>query len=283
LLVNHLDCQGITILSNSTDDALASFPADHIVTIGTLASYAMNLNRHYRAWDISSIPWFRGEPGSVQQPLHPKLYRPRTDGSQHDENLIIQDFRRMAPAVGQGQIPARSDTDQWLFLMQHTGAPTRLLDWTEGALIGLFFALQFEDPVVWMLNPVGLNRLTAPDYPDMNVYPLTWFRPEGSINIGSVNVAAAWEHDQGGTELPVAIKPTYIHPRMSAQKSCFTVWGSNKGPLHEIVPSDILRMYRIRRNSIGRMTRELRVMGITRSSLFPELDGLAEELGERPS
>ena len=188
----------------------------------------------------------------------------------------------MAPAVGQGQTPARSETDQWLFLMQHTGAPTRLLDWTEGALIGLFFALQFKDPVVWMLNPIGLNRLTAPDYPDMNVYPLTWFRPEGSINIGSANVAAAWEQDRGGTRLPVAIKPTYIHPRMSAQKSCFTIWGSDKRPLHEIIPPDLLWMYRIRRNAIGRMTSELRVMGITRSSLFPELDGLAGELSERP-
>jgi hypothetical protein len=187
----------------------------------------------------------------------------------------------MAPAVGQGQTPTRSETDQWLFLMQHTGAPTRLLDWSEGALIGLYFALQYKDPVIWMLNPIGLNRLTAPEFPDMNAYPLTWFRPEGSINIGSANVAAAWERDRGGTELPIAIKPTYIHPRMMAQKSCLTIWGNNKRPLHEIVPSDLLRMYRVRRNAIGRVSRELRVMGITRSSLFPEVDGLAAELGER--
>lgn len=252
------------------------------MTISTLASFTLNVVRHYRAWGISSLPWFRGEPGNVPQPLMPKLYRPKEDETRHDENLIIQDFRRMAPSVGQGQTPDRPETDQWLFLMQHTGAPTRLLDWTEGALFSLYFALQFNDPVVWMLNPVGLNRLTAPDYPDKNVYPLTWYGPEGSINIGSVNVAAAWQQDRGGTEFPVAIKPTYIHPRMNAQKSCFTIWGRNKSPLHEIVPSDLLRLYRIRRNAIGRMTNELRVMGITRSSLFPELDGLAGELGERP-
>ena len=270
-------------MPDSIDSSLANFPSNNIMTIGTVASYTMSVARHYRDWGIKSTPWFRGEPDGVPLPLHPKLYRPSSDGSQYNENLIIQDFRRMAPAVGQGQTPARSETDQWLFLMQHTGAPTRLLDWSEGALIGLYFALQFEDPVVWMLNPVGLNRLTVPDFPDMNVYPLTWFRLEGSINIGSANVAAAWEQDRGGTELPVAIKPTYIHPRMTAQKSCFTIWGSNKRPLHEIVPPELLRMYRVRRNAIGRVSRELRVMGITRSSLFPELDGLAGELGERTS
>lgn len=266
------------------DDApkpMISFPSERTTNIGTVASFTMNVIRDYRLWGIKSPPWFRGEPGSAELPLLPKLYRPRDGGSLHDENLIIQDFRRMAPAVGYGSTPPRSETDQWLFLMQHAGAPTRLLDWTEGALIGLYFALQFEQPVVWMLNPIGLNRLTAPNYPDTNMYPLTWHRPKVGINIGFENIRAAWESDKGGTQVPIAIKPTYVHPRMNAQKSCFTIQGADKRPLYEIIAPELLRKYQIRSGAITKMVRELKVMGVTRSSMFPELDGVAVELDER--
>jgi hypothetical protein len=85
----------------------------------------------------------------------------RKDGSEHNENKLLQAFRMRAPIFAAATCPDRSAVDQWLFLAQHVGLPTRLLDWTESALVGLYFALREEKPVVWMLNPMELNRLSV--------------------------------------------------------------------------------------------------------------------------
>ncbi len=250
--------------------------------IGSIRTYVNSILRDYYSWETETRPWFRGEPIS-DTPLLPKLYRPNPDGSNYNENRIVQDFRRMAPSLVQDFTPARSDIDLWLFLMQHVGVPTRLLDWTEGAFIALYFALTEKKPVVWMLNPVELNKLSAGSNIPENAFPLTWFRPpDGSINIGTENIRAAWELGKTPIDLPVAIKPTYIHPRMNAQKSCFTAHGTLKKSLSEIVPSSILKKYVIMPSKKAKLSKELALFGITASNIFPDLDGLGQELRLSP-
>jgi hypothetical protein len=252
-----------------------------IEQINTIEAYINTIKEITSDWDPRSKPWFRGEPDVKDTPLLPSLYRPTQDGYLLNENRLVQSFRRMGPAFSHFQTPGKGATDEWLFLMQHLRVPTRLLDWTEGALIGLYFALGYDRPVVWVLDPDRLNRLSTSDDISPGAFPLTWFRPkDGTVNIGHENIRGAWETDRVGVDLPVAIKPTYIHPRMSAQKSCFTVHGKLKKPMPELVPDELLVKIPIDEASVKSLQDDLSMLGITHTSVFPEAEYLARELKE---
>lgn len=250
----------------------------HETSIQSVEQFIGRIRTDRAGW---SHAWFRGEP-SVDTPLVPKLYRPRADGRTHNENQLLQFFRMRAPVFSADAVPDREATDQWLFLAQHVGLPTRLLDWSESALVGLYFALLEPEPVVWMLNPIEINRLSvSPKYVSSgSEFPLTWHNPpDGTINIGSVNIRGAWENDAPGVSLPVAVQPTNIHPRMSVQRSCFTVQGKDKGSLALRVAQHV-RRYAIDPTSRREMRNDLQMLGISHSTVFPDFDGLTKELAE---
>jgi hypothetical protein len=105
-------------------------------------------------------------------------------------------------------------------------------------------------------------------------------RAQTHINIGSVNIHAAWTHDSIVLKLPVAIRPTNIHPRMSVQRSGFTVHGIDKSALIDQVPQ-LLTRYDIEPKDRIAMKQHLCLLGISHSTLWPDLDGLAKELEDQ--
>ena len=233
-------------------------------------------------WPVAQPRWFRGEPAVCDTPLLPRLYR-YPNGSAR-ENQLLQTFRARASAFAPGSLPDRKQTDQWLFLAQHVGLPTRLLDWSEGALIGLYFALKEPEPVVWMLNPLYLNfyAIGPAMGTDANVlreFPLPWFRPtDGTVNAANENMRGAWERDKPGVEFPIAIHPTYVHSRLRAQRGCFTVHGKRKDGLGTILDESSLKRLVIDPAQREPIRSELAILGVTESVAFPDLDGLARDL-----
>lgn len=216
-------------------------------------------------------PWFRGSE-SIQHLATPSVLR-----KMYNEFEMVTTFRNRAPAYG--EVPNRGEIDRWLFLMAHTGLPTRLLDWTESALVGLFFAVWKEsahDGVVWMLDPLKLNEVAI----DESGFPNTWTEP------GVEYFKVPFRTAERTPEKPIAVHPSFIHARMSAQKSCFTIHGTNNTSLEEqfadseFVRKGYLRKYVVVRQAFRKIRSELRLLGISHSTVFPDLDGLSREAKE---
>lgn len=217
-------------------------------------------------------PWFRGHTDASWS-LAPSLIRLELEA---DEEEIRSEFMRRGAQVATERLPT---TDwEWYFLMQHYGAPTRLLDWTSSSLIALYFAVNSQRPgqqsptcdaAVWMLDPWWLNRqvirrttIVLPDWEDAKPYLPELFG-------GSVR-----------RKYPLAIDPPHIARRVAVQQSRFTIHGTAADGLERLARRRGARLKRlvIEKAAIDRIRMDLYTAGITDTSVFPDLGGLAQEL-----
>lgn len=219
--------------------------------------------------------WFRGQENALWR-LVPKLYRLK----EFNENEIRTEFRlRASQLMPEGPLPR--DHREWYFLMQHFGAPTRLLDWTDGALIALYFAVKaqkkYKNAAVWMLDPVWYNAQTLKRI-DPNNYMSGVLVPDWDEL--SDWIPEPFEHPLH-VSLPVAVDPPHVARRVSVQRSRFTIHGSSKRGL-DVLASGFPRTRLIKfliPNKTGKdILSDLSTCGIAETSVFPDLEGLSREL-----
>jgi hypothetical protein len=214
------------------------------------------------------------------------------------ENKLYEEFERCAAQLCDVR-PGEDWEWEWYFLMQHHGVPTRLLDWTDGALIGLHFALRNKsaekrhEPAVWVLDPYWLNDEILKRHLDRAKAKGRWKTFCAKEASDELDPEEEWDRlylpsDEQDAKNPLLATPAipllwdspHVTRRVAAQRSRFMIFGTEAAWLSDLAREQDSRIVKLRVEpaKIQSMKIALREAGVTESVIYPDLDGLGREL-----
>lgn len=213
------------------------------------------------------ILWFRGH-GRANWKLVPALGRRRAWAAA--EQNLIKRFKQNA--VGLMDHAPVHEWD-WLFLMQHHRLPTRLLDWSESPLVGLYFAVcearhDRMNGALWCLNPIKLNKVAGISF--SNDFEIPAFGDPVLDN----NLPSRIVQEAQSDRPPVAGLASRSNERIYAQMGVFTITHRKHLPI-EKTAGEVAYKLIIPASAKRRLRRELTHLRITHLSLFPELENVS--------
>jgi hypothetical protein len=258
----------------------------------------------------NNVVWFRGENSDNYQ-LVPNIYRRFIKGNLAycKDKINTKDFSILEQNIDTSFYRKSSiflsakgvENTPWnrYFLKQHYGVITRLLDWTENALYALFFALQNKTNAncnarVWILSPFALNnysisKLHSNENTFYKILTLSDFKEKqdlindkGEFSIKELGrIYYRMDCEEGQMLYPLAIYPPHLDQRMVAQQSCFTLFGNTvNGLINNDSSETFLEKIDIDAHSKQNILNELKRIGISSYSVFPDLDGLGKSINE---
>lgn len=207
----------------------------------------------------------------------------RTEFIQHYkgiEKTFLKEFQR-----GARNYLNRDETPQhiieWLALMQHHGAPTRLVDFSKSPFISAYFAFEqcWEDAqnvAIWAIN---INHIRRAAFNIIREKLGEDLEKDSKDLVNEEVFEKVFDLDELSLIFPV--EPFRMNRRYSLQQSIFVSTGNSKESFMEqtrFLGENISScMVRIELPTLNKkdVIRDLLKMNIHRASLFPDLDGYA--------
>jgi hypothetical protein len=228
----------------------------------------------------SSFEWPHLEPS-----LHRQLGTDRTlEQSVFVEANAIRAFRRHGRSLLlPSELTYFDKILDSITLMQHYGAPTRLLDWTLSPWVACYFAVQSpsdekHDAAIWSFNHRELRQRNAERRERRERRDFDRLTNADSVEAWAMGALAR-------TSYIDIFRYKYANPQMSAQQSLFTI-SSKLDENHDIALANSLaepwQTLKIVIPSAQRrkVMQRLFAMNVSGLALFPTLDGVGRSIRE---
>jgi len=265
-----------------------SEPGKTVSSVSEFTEWVREVGHYFERGDQAETPWFRGT-GDAGHRLVPGLYRTQAGRDEYSDDELRTEFARKALSLVAERAP-RNEWE-WYFLMQHYRAPTRLLDWTDSALVALYFAL-----AAWVALPKGSENMPRPSVWALNPFALSHGLGAASpATMDDRYLPSPYRSRKEREENPIprhpmAIDPAFTAQRMLVQRSHFTLHGSDTRGIDEMkeelnlgrgllqVVIDLSDPEETPMGKAEYLRWHLGLLGTTETSIFPDLEGLAREL-----
>lgn len=214
------------------------------------AQLSSSLSRYFSEFVPDAASWTEREKRAL------RIFRRKAHNYLSNEAVLQEELRTVA-------------------LMQHHGAPTRLLDFTKSPFVAAFFALE---------RAIGTSAVYALNTPAL-WHAVPRERPELTREAIDPRLPGKFEYYfmQNVHEVVWVGEPMQMDRRLVAQSGMFAVPGLLDRPLDQILDgyatdAPLMQKLLLPPSIRDEAMRTLYRMNITHASLFPDLDGLARSL-----